>query len=110
MCVPKVRYPRGIFKIIALQFLVCILFMLPLSAVLPPLYTSIDQIKGMLSDPALSTKMDSGEFIESIVRNEEGFIITTNKSIVQVTVKAKKQAMPGPAVFEFTFNKIKSRN
>lgn len=87
---------------------ICMLSFLPLSAVLPPIYTSRDQIMGMLSDPALYTKVQSGEYIESIVRNDEGFIITTNQSIVRVVVKAKKQSMPGPAFFEYTFSKPES--
>lgn len=86
-------------------FIALTLITLPLSALLPPLYTSVDQIKGMLSDPQFGKTLQDGEVIESITRTEKGFRILTNKSSVDVDVEATKQEVPGPGKFYFSFGK-----
>ena len=75
-----------------------------LCALLPPLYTSADQICSMLTDPQLGNIFQSGECIESIVRKGDGFVITTNKNSVFVKIVQKNQNMPGRAQFECEFD------
>lgn len=80
-----------------------------LSAALPPLYTSVSQIQGLLSDPQLAALLGASEPLESIVRTEEGFVITTAHSKLLVVVTAKAQQMPGPISFEYSFGQIQPR-
>ncbi len=81
-----------------------------LAALLPPLYTSADQICSVLTDPQLDKTLSSGEYIESIVRRGDGFVITTNKNSVFVKVTQKSQNMPGRAQFECEFDAPVPRN
>ncbi|MDP1836763.1 MAG: hypothetical protein Q8K75_12670 [Chlamydiales bacterium] len=73
-------------------------------ALLPPLYNSAEQIKGMLESSKLGQVLESGELIESIVRTDHGYEIITNKHRVNVTVTAAKQMMPGPAKYQYSFS------
>ncbi len=79
-------------------------------AVLPPLYSGVAEIKGMLSSPDLGKVLQSGEVIMSIIKTESGYRITTNKHIVDVTVTARHQKMPGPAVYDFSFGAAQEPN
>ncbi|MGK5595387.1 MAG: hypothetical protein ACSNEK_08525 [Parachlamydiaceae bacterium] len=72
---------------------------------LPPLWESVSQIEAILESSDLKNVFNSGEVIESIARTEDGFLVVTNHREVRAIVKAKPQAMPGPAVYEVTFIK-----
>jgi hypothetical protein len=73
-------------------------------ALLPPLFNSRDEIKGMLESQQLGQVLESGELIQSIVRTEGGFEIKTNKHRVHVTVQPVPQDQPGPAQFDYVFD------
>lgn len=88
-----------------LLFCATLLFPLVVGAVLPPLYTSVDEIKGMLESPDLSKVVESGELIMKIVRTSNGFDIETNKSLVHVKVVPVPPKMPGPLTFTYEFSK-----
>jgi len=75
-----------------------------LTAVLPPLWQSVDEIKSLLSDPDLDKYLTSADYIESITRNEDGFRIVTNKHVLDAHIKYLPQTMPGPAHFSWTFS------
>lgn len=72
-------------------------------AALPPLYESINEYKALLTDSQLTHKLESGEIINAITRNETGFIIDTNKHRLTVKMIADPQKMPGPAKFHYEF-------
>lgn len=72
-------------------------------ALLPPLYHTAAEIKGMLDSPMLAQTFSSGEAIQSITATDTGFIITTNHHRVSVVVTGQPQKMPGPARFTYTF-------
>lgn len=73
-------------------------------ALLPPLYTSADQISGMLNSQALGKALDSGEVIMEIKRKDDGFDIITNKSRVHVIVKGKQEDKIGPGSWQYSFS------
>lgn len=83
----------------------CLLSVLatPAYALLPPLYHTIAEIEGMLSNPNMSKALESGEPIISIERTEEGYRITSLRHRVDVTVTQVNQHKPGPAKFKYTF-------
>lgn len=72
-------------------------------ALLPPLYETSAQIKAMMSNEQLGQKLQSGEVIEKIERNEQGYEITTNKSRIQVNVVYEPSQHPGPAHYTLQF-------
>lgn len=75
----------------------------PLSALLPPLYESLNEYRALLNDQKLSQLFTSGEPIVSVVKNETGFVVTTTRHHVVVEVVYEKQNMPGPAKFHFVY-------
>ena len=72
-------------------------------ALLPPLWQSIDEIKSMLEQPDLSNYLESADYIENISRIEKGFLITTNKHILEAHIHYLPQDKPGRALFSWTF-------
>lgn len=78
-------------------------------ALLPPLYETLHQFQGLLDSPELTKKLESGEAIESIDKNEDVFTVTTNKHTLKVTVKSAPQAQPGPGHYLFDFGFVETR-
>lgn len=72
---------------------------------LPPFWESVAQIKAILESHDLNNFFDSGEVIEFITQDEDGYLIVTNKSTVKAIIKTKPQSMPGPAIYEVNFIK-----
>ena len=72
--------------------------------VLPPLYTSLNQYKVLLTSPEITEKLNSGEWIEDVRLHDTTFIITTSKHTLQVDVEYDQQPMPGPARFRLMFH------
>lgn len=78
-------------------------------ALLPPLYETLHQFQGLLNDPILVQKLNSGEAIESIQKEDDQFIVTTNKQVLKVKVEALPQTMPGPAHYQYVFGEPVTR-
>ncbi|MBN2479970.1 MAG: hypothetical protein JXA94_07060 [Parachlamydiales bacterium] len=80
------------------------IFALKVSAVLPPFHQSVKEIQQILSDERLKKEIPSGEPILEIIRVENGYLIYTNKYILEVEIEYLPQKMPGPAQFKLHFN------
>lgn len=73
-------------------------------ALLPPLYTTLNEFKALIEDPKLTEKLNSGEAIKLIKRTEKGFFVLTNKHILFVDVVPEETGLIGPAQFHLKFN------
>lgn len=91
-------------KKIASILLASLAFSASVSAILPPLYHTSNEIKAILVNPEFGQKLHSGEMIESIQRNEDGYLVTTNQHTMQVHVKYLPSERPGPAQFDLQFD------
>lgn len=80
-----------------------------LSAILPPLYQGKAEIEAILKDPEFSKSLQAGEVIESIIRTEEGYEITTNHSLLQVEVEQVAPKHPGPVGIRLHFQPTQPR-
>ena len=74
-----------------------------LEAALPPLYQNRNEISAILSSPEFGQKLQSGEAILTIQKNETGYLITTNKNVLQVNVIYKHSDKMGPVPFDLKF-------
>ena len=72
-------------------------------AALPPLYQTSKEIMMMMQDSQLGEKLQSGEVIEKIEKNKDGYEIVTNKSHLQVTILYELAKQPGPVNFKLHF-------
>lgn len=72
-------------------------------AALPPLYQTSKEIVSIMTDDQLGKKLQSGEVIEKIEKNEDGYEISTNKNKVQVKVVYQPAERPGPARYHLVF-------
>lgn len=77
-----------------------------LQAVLPPFYQSRNELQSILSSNELAERIGSGEPIMIIERNDQGYLIRTNKHQVQIDVIYAPAKMPGPAQYRFNFHEI----
>lgn len=73
-------------------------------ALLPPLYEGISEIKSILISRELDQKLESGDVILSIQKNDNGYEIITNKHRLQVDIIYRPMPHPGPAQFELRFH------
>ena len=73
-------------------------------AMLPPLYTSLNEYKVLLASPQLTKALDSGEWIEKIEHSQGSFLIETNKHTLEVDVVRDTQDVMGPERFHFVFH------
>lgn len=74
---------------------------IPCYGILPPLYHTVSQIKGIFDDPEFANHFDSGESIELIEKTAEGWKIKGTKHQADVRVDTLPSSMPGPAKFKF---------
>lgn len=72
-------------------------------AMLPPLYHTLNEIKGILSDERLAQELGSAEGITKIEKNDEGYLITTYRYQLQVDVHYIPQKLIGNPKFELKF-------
>jgi hypothetical protein len=72
-------------------------------AALPPLYQSSNEIKSVLNDPDFGKKLHSGELIESIQKNDKGYLITTNYHTIQANIVYNQTGRIGPIQYEVHF-------
>lgn len=75
----------------------------PLTAVLPPLWEGVAEIKAILNDSKLGELLGAGELIDQIIKTESGWIVLTNKHELEIKVVYQPQEMPGPAHFTLEF-------
>lgn len=78
----------------------------PMFALLPPVWQGVAEIRAILNDPQLNSELNSGDILESITREENGWLITTSKSKVRVQVIPQPQNMPGPEKFKLKYEKL----
>ena len=84
-------------------FLLALCLIFQVEAILPPLYETSSVIQQILRDDQLGKTLQSGEVIEKIEKNSAGYLITTNKSRVQVRVEVLPAQNMGPAQFKISF-------
>lgn len=72
-------------------------------AALPPLYQTAREIKSLVSDDQLGERLQSGEVIERIEKNERGYLIVTNKNQLQVNIIYERAQRPGPVPYQLLF-------
>lgn len=72
-------------------------------AALPPLYQTSAEIKAIMSDHRLGDKLQSGEPIINIEKIAQGYLITTNRSQLQVKVIYEPSERPGPSQYRLDF-------
>ena len=99
-------YLKEIFmKKIAYVFLgMCLLTSMPIFAILPPLYQNIKEITSILESSEISQKLQSGDVILEIKKNEQGYDIITNKRHLFIEVKYLPTQRMGPAEFKLIFH------
>lgn len=81
-----------------------------LTAVLPPLYSTIDEIKAILNSAELSQHLTSADAIMAIEKNENGWTIHGFHHSVNVEVIYLKQDMPGPAKYKLVWHEMEKTN
>lgn len=82
----------------------CLLAVSPMFALLPPLYSSLEEYRQLLNSKELITRLESGQAIESIEKVEGGFEIKTPKYSMKVDIIPLPQSHPGPAQFHLDFH------
>jgi len=78
-------------------------------AVLPPLYHSLNEIQGIISDERLAKELGSAQGIIEIKKVEKGYLITSYKYQLKVDVIYIPQEIIGSSKFELKFHKKKPR-
>ena len=87
----------------AMAFLAFLAYVGTAQAALPPLYQSTAEIKALMTDDRLGEKLQSGELITGIQKNDQGYEIITNQHRLQVNVDYLPGNRPGPAKFNLRF-------
>lgn len=75
-------------------------------SLLPPLAQSKREIRSLIEDPRFYDSLGSAEAIQQIVRNDRGYLVTTQHYTMQVDLRTISRDKPicGPAQFEFDFH------
>ena len=85
-------------------FVACVFTSNAVQALLPPLYSSLEEYRQLLDNRELASKLDAGQAIESIERVDNGFVILTPKYSLHVDVVREPQQNMGPAKFHLEFH------
>ncbi len=72
-------------------------------AALPPLAESMREMKAILEDPKLTDLLSMAEQIQAIEKNESGYLIRTQRHVLEVEVVSLPVSHPGPIRFELKF-------
>jgi hypothetical protein len=91
-------------KLVASFALSIILLQSSLSALLPPLYQSMEEFKALSVDRRLTDKFEAGESVTAITRFGDKFTVLTSSHKIIVDIVYEKAAGPGPAKFNFVFH------
>ncbi len=72
---------------------------------LPPLAQNMRELKALLADEHLYEMLGSPEMIQAIVRNDEGYLLTTPHYTLQVNVHylPAESGLIGPVRFQLEF-------
>ena len=91
--------------------LVCLLFFGASSAfaMLPPLYHGLAELKAIVNHQAIGEKLPSGEMIEEIAKQQDGYLIYTRGYVLSVSVIYIPQEILGPGKFELQFGDVERR-
>lgn len=73
-------------------------------ALLPPLYTSLNEFKALVESPELTKQLDSGETIISLRRTKSGLVVITNKHVLFAEIENIPSDKVGPAEFKLKFH------
>lgn len=90
----------------ALIFISLMICSISAQAALPPAYQSAKEFRAVLDSPKLIEIIGSAEPIESIIRENNGFLIKTNKHTLRVDVVYETMDHPGPAKFHLAFHEL----
>jgi hypothetical protein len=74
------------------------------NAALPPLYQTGAELHSVLNLDELGKYLPDGEPILEIRKNEQGYVIITNKHTLQAEVVYQPATRPGPARFQIKFH------
>lgn len=87
-------------------------FSLTAQAALPPYYQSVRELKTLLELSELGEKFGSGREIRSIVRTEEGYLVSSQDCQLPIDIKylPLSGGMVGPARFKFTVGELSCRD
>jgi len=85
-------------------FIILLLASQPLIGILPPFYQSQSEIEAILEDEDLQECLGTTRQINSIVRNDKGWIVSNDLYEVQVVIKYEYDGKLGPANFNITFD------
>lgn len=91
-------------KKFALIFISMMIFTISAQAALPPVYQSTKEFRALLDSPKLTEIIGSAEPVKSIIRDDNGFIVTTNRHLLKVDVVYEAMANAGPAKFHLVFH------
>ncbi|MFA6915233.1 MAG: hypothetical protein WC222_02465 [Parachlamydiales bacterium] len=75
-----------------------------LQGVLPPLYSTANEIKAILNSPELSEHLTSADAILAIEKTDNGWFIKGFHHSVTVEVVYLKQDHPGPAKYNLVWH------
>lgn len=76
----------------------------PLSAVLPPAWQGVAELKSIFESSELQNYLNSADIIQTITKVDGGWLISTNRSQIRVDVVTEYQSRPGPRRFSLHFS------
>lgn len=101
------QFEKGAFmKKFALLLGSCLIMSISAEAALPPVYESVKELRTLLDSPQLTDQLGSGEAIQSITRDDKGFIVKSTKYTLKVDVIYDPVNHPGPAKFHLKFHNV----
>lgn len=73
-------------------------------AILPPVWQGVAEVRAILDSSELNQHLNSGDILESIIKNDDGWTIQTNRNSIHVKVVPEPQNMPGKEKFHIEFS------
>lgn len=70
---------------------------------LPPFAEAKREISAILNSSELSEFIPYGDVFESLIKTEDGYVITTNKRQIDVALYYSKNSLIGPSLFTIEF-------
>lgn len=85
-----------------LLILILAIYSNPIFAALPPYFQTAKEITSILNNTTIAKTFGSGKPVSSIIRTEDGYIVstTTCKLIVRVHYRPNSSGMVGPALYD----------
>ncbi len=88
---------------IGASLLLAVLLITQAEALLPPLYQTSAEIRDIMTSAQLGQKLQAGEVIEKIQKNEQGYEVMTNKNHLYIHVIYETHERPSPAPYILYF-------